>query len=89
MPGWRRGANGKRGVMQPEPVDRWFPARGQCLVCGAPGADQRHRVIEAIADAVNAEPDSEDDVAADYGVPVEAVQACIEWVREHPDGIET
>jgi uncharacterized protein (DUF433 family) len=46
-------------------------------------------VIEAIADAVIAEPDSEDDVAADYGVPVEAVRECVRWAREHPDGLES
>ena len=73
--------------MQPEPVDHWFPRRGPCGICGTPGADQRHRVIEAIADAVNAG-DGEQDVADDYGVPVEAVRACVEWVREHPDGLE-
>ena len=72
---------------QPEPVDRWFKRLGPCGVCGTPGADQRHRVIEAIAGAVNAG-DGEEDVAADYNVPVEAVQACIRWVREHPDGLE-
>lgn len=74
--------------MRPESVDRWFPRLGPCLVCGVPGVDQRHRVIEAIADAVNAEPDSDEDVAADYGVPVEAVAACVRWAAEHPDGLE-
>lgn len=71
----------------PDPVDRWFKRRGQCRICGVPGADQRHRVIEAIADAVRAG-DGEEDVADDYGVPVEAVRACVEWVRAHPDGLE-
>ena len=33
-----------------DPIDQWFPRRGQCQVCGVPGADQRHRRIEAIAD---------------------------------------
>lgn len=69
-------------------VDRWFPRRGPCLVCQVPGADQRHRVIEAIADAVEAG-DGEEDVARDYGVPVEAVRACVDWVRDHPEGVET
>lgn len=73
--------------MPPDPIDRWFKRLGPCLVCGTPGADQRHRVIEAIADAVNAG-DGEEDVAADYGVPVEAVRACVQWAREHPDGLE-
>lgn len=56
---------------------------------GSETAGQRHRVIEAIADAVNAEPDSDEDVAREYGVPVEAVAACVEWARQHPDGLET
>lgn len=75
--------------MPPDPIDRWFKRLGQCQVCGTPGADQRHRVIEAIADAVRAEPDSDEDVAREYGVPVEAVAACVEWARQHPDGLET
>ena len=75
--------------MQPDPIDRFFPRLGQCQVCGVPGVDQRHRVIEAIADAVLAEPDSDEDVAYEYDVPVEAVAACLRWVEEHPDGLET
>ena len=71
-----------------DPIDHWFPKRGPCLICGTPGADQRHRVIEAIADAVNAG-DGEEDVAADYEVPVEAVLACVRWAAEHPDGLES
>lgn len=70
-----------------DPVDRWYPRLGPCGICNVPGVDQRHRVIEAIADAVGAG-DGDEDVAADYGVPVEAVAACVEWVRDHPDGIE-
>ena len=73
---------------QPDLIDQWFPKRGQCQLCGVPGADQHHRVIEAVAGAVNAG-DGEEDVAADYNVPVEAVRACVEWVREHPDGLES
>lgn len=73
--------------MQPDPIDRWFPRLGPCLICGTPGADQRHRAIEATASAVNAG-DGEEDVAADYGVPVEAVTACVEWVAGHPAGRE-
>ena len=71
-----------------DPVDAWFPPRGPCLVCAVPGVDQRHRVIEAIADAVKADPGSDEDIAQDYGVPVEAVTACAQWARDHPDGHE-
>jgi len=45
-------------------------------------------VIEAIADAVKADPGSDEDIAQDYGVPVEAVTACAQWARDHPDGHE-
>lgn len=69
------------------PIDRWFPRLGPCGICGVPGVDQRHRVIEAIADAVNAG-DGEEDVAADYGIPIEAVRACADWAARHPDGLE-
>ncbi len=71
-----------------DPIDRWFPRLGPCLICGTPGADQRHRVIEAIADAVNAG-DGEEDLAFDYDVPVEAVRECVRWATEHPDGVES
>jgi hypothetical protein len=70
-----------------EPADRWFARLGPCLVCGVPGADQRHRVIEAIAGAVAAG-DGEEDVAREYEVPVEAVRAAVQWAAEHPDGLE-
>jgi len=73
--------------MPAHPVDAWFPRRGACQICGVPGADQRHRVIEAIADAFNAG-ESEESLAYDYGVPVEAVAACVDWVAGHPDGTE-
>jgi len=52
-----------------------------------PGADQRHRVIEAIADLFGAG-ETEEDIARDMEVPVEAVRECVRWVREHPDGLE-
>lgn len=71
----------------PDTVDRWFPRRGPCGICGVPGVDQRHRVIEAIADRVNAG-EGEGEVAVDYDVPVEAVRACLDWVQAHPDGLE-
>lgn len=70
-------------------IDAWFPPRGQCQLCGVPGVDQRHRIIEAIADAMDASnEDAEYDLAADYGIPVEAVRACVQWKRDHPDGKE-
>ena len=49
--------------MPPDPIDQWLPRRGQCLICNVPGADQRHRVIEAIADLFGAG-ETEEDIAA-------------------------
>ena len=74
--------------MTADPIDQWFPRRGPCQVCGTPGADQRHRRIEAVADAVAAG-ESEEDVAAYMEVPVEAVRECVRWAAEHPDGLES
>jgi uncharacterized protein (DUF433 family) len=70
-----------------DPIDRWLPRLGPCLVCGTPGADQRHRRIEAIADLVRAGED-EEDVAREMEVPVEAVRECVRWAAEHLDGLE-
>lgn len=61
-----------------EVLDRHLPKRGQCLLCGVPGEDQTHRVIDAIAERYRAG-DDEIDLAVDYGVDVEAVAACLIW----------
>ena len=74
-------------MTQPDPIDQWFPRRGPCGICGTPGADQRHRRIEAIADLFGAG-ETEEDIAADMEVPVEAVRECVRWAAEHPDGVE-
>ena len=73
--------------MTADPIDQWFPRRGQCQICGVPGADQRHRRIEAIADLFSAG-ETEEDIAAEMEVPVEAVRECVRWAAEHPDGVE-
>lgn len=65
----------KRGAAT-DPLDEHFPRRGQCLLCGVPGEDQRHRVVDAVADRVRAG-DGEDEVAADYGITLEAVRAAV------------
>ena len=76
-----------RGAVVSDPIDQWLPRRGQCLICNVPGADQRHRRIEAIADAFGAG-ETEEDIARDMEVPVEAVRECVRWAAEHPDGVE-
>jgi hypothetical protein len=68
-----------------EVLDRHIPKRGQCLLCGVPGEDQTHRVIDAIAERYRAG-DDEIDLAVDYGVDVEAVSACLIWTRPERQG---
>lgn len=63
-------------------LDRWLPPQGPCLICGVPGMDARHRIIDAISDAVRA---SYGETAAEFGVPVEAVKAVMAWVAEDPE----
>jgi hypothetical protein len=61
----------------------YFPRLGPCLLCGVPGEDARHRVIDAIVSRVRAG-DSEETVAADYDLPVRAVYvalASVEWAE--------
>ena len=57
-------------------LDRWLPPRGQCLICGVPGMDARHRIIDAIVDAVEAG-EAPEDVAADLDLDVEAIYAAL------------
>jgi Holliday junction resolvase RusA-like endonuclease len=57
-------------------LDAHFPRRGPCLICGVPGEDARHRVVDAIADRVLAG-DDEQSVADDHGVTVEAVHVAV------------
>jgi hypothetical protein len=59
-------------------LDTWFPELGPCGICGS-GLDQRHRVLDAIYDRVAAG-ETPDEVAADYHVPVEAVETIMaDW----------
>jgi len=60
-------------------LDRWFPPLGPCLICGVPGVDQRHRVLDAITEQVAAG-EAPEDVAEDMGVPLEAVNVAVrDW----------
>jgi hypothetical protein len=59
-------------------LDRWLPPRGPCLVCGVPGMDARHRIIDAITEQAAAG-DPAEDIATELGLPVEAVQAVLTW----------
>lgn len=64
-----------------EDLDRWLPPRGPCLICGVPGMDARHRVIDAITGAAEAG-EAADDIADELGLPPEAVQAALRWAAE-------
>jgi hypothetical protein len=66
-------------------LDRFFPPRGPCLICGTPGLGARHRVIEAVADAVLAGDDPKD-VEQDYMLAPGAALVAVEWAQ-HMDGL--
>lgn len=55
----------------PDWVSETMPYRGACGLCGGP--DARHRVLDAIADAVRAGEDPET-VAEDHAFPVSFVE---------------
>lgn len=64
-------------------LDEHFPRRGACGICSVPGLDQRHRVIDAIADALTAGEDAEE-LAGDYMVSTDAVEAIRVWAAKWP-----
>lgn len=64
-------------------LDQFWPRVGPCLVCGTPGLDQRHRVVDAIAGMIAVGEDLET-VAREHGVMVEAVRAVEAWTRRWP-----
>jgi hypothetical protein len=60
-------------------LDAW-PLLGPtspCGLCGS-GLPQRHRIVDAIVDRMAAGEDRED-VAGDYGLPMEAIRDLVEW----------
>ena len=61
-------------------LDAFFPPMGPCGLCNVPGLDQRHRVVDAIAGGLEAG-EGADEVAEDYGVSREAVDAVLAWSR--------
>lgn len=67
----------------PQQVPDWVTpilgTPGACLVCGVPGADWRHRTLDAIVEHVQAG-ESSGSVADDCAVPVWFVDRVIaEW----------
>ena len=65
-------------------LDVFFPRLGPCGLCGTPGLDQRHRVIDAMAGRMAAG-ESVADVAGDYDEPEEAVLAVARWAMKWPE----
>jgi hypothetical protein len=73
----------------PERVPDWVtPVLGPgspCLICGVPGADQRHRVLDTIAERYRAG-DSIDGLVYDYELPAEFVDRVVaEWPAPEVD----
>lgn len=64
-------------------LDAFFPPIGPCGLCGTPGLDQRHRVVDAIAGMLEAGEDPEA-AAEEYEVPPAAVEAIGLWMQRWP-----
>jgi uncharacterized protein (DUF433 family) len=64
-------------------LDAFFKPLGPCQVCGTPGLDQRHRVVDAIAEALAAGEITEE-ISAELDVTFEAIQAVREWAARWP-----
>lgn len=56
-------------------IDRHFPYRGPCAMCGGP--DARHRLFDEMRGRVRAG-DTPESVAEDYGCTMEALHAVLE-----------
>ncbi len=50
-------------------LDQWFKPCGPCMFCGHP--DKRHRLWDMFLDS----PESDEVLAAEFGHPIEAIQA--------------
>lgn len=64
-------------------LDEHFPKIGPCGLCGVPGLDQCHRVVDAIAGMLEAGEDP-DVVAEEFGVGMAAVKAVTAWAARWP-----
>lgn len=67
-------------------LDAHFPMRNPCGLCGS-GLPQRHRVVDAIAGALEAG-DGPEDLAVDYQKPIEAITAVQAWMKKWPGAWE-
>lgn len=63
-------------------LDAHFPMRNPCGLCGS-GLPQRHRMVEAVASALENGEDKET-VTADLGLEQGAVRAVRKWMRRWP-----
>lgn len=64
-------------------LDAFLPRLGPCGICATAGLDQRHRVVDAIAERLEAGEDPED-TAGEFGVTPEAVEAVTLWMVRWP-----
>ena len=63
-------------------LDAFFPMTSPCGLCGS-GLPQRHRMVDAIAGALEAG-ETEQDVAEELRVPLGAVKAVMAWAGKYP-----
>jgi len=65
-----------------------YPSLGPvsgCGLCGVPGLPQRHRMVDAIAALIEAGPAaSDEEVAVEFGVTVQAAGAVRVWMSMWP-----
>ena len=61
----------------------FFGMRNQCQLCGVPGLPQRHRMVDAIAGALEAG-ECEGEIMAELGVSLDAVMAVTAWAAKYP-----
>ena len=63
-------------------LDAFFPMTTPCGLCGS-GLPQRHRMVDAIAGALEAG-ETEQDVMDELGVSLDAVMAVTAWMNKYP-----
>jgi hypothetical protein len=84
-----RGRDALAAAADADPLlDEFFPRRGPCEFCGAPGLDggrlgARHRAVDAVAGLLAAGEPPEV-VADELECPMGAVRAVISWMAKYP-----
>lgn len=65
--------------MKNDLIDQYIPYRGKCAICGSD--DARHRIFDMIYGFYTVNENMED-IAAEYGYPVEVIEEIIRTYSE-------